>query len=324
MERNITIDILRGFCMFCIVGIIHLSQYLGQEHYLFLIPFGNCITWSCLGTFSLISGYLIGRKYCFHSFSDVGLFYKKRLVRFYPLFVLSAICLLCIGFNNSCQTVNALTGLSPFVHDKTCRPLTLWYISMIMIFYLISPLLLFCRKWPRIAISVLLMALSVGMSLFIYVDKRFVFNLFLYLLGTCLALFDLSELQKMTGWAGMIVSLIVYVGMLSLLDVVHHSILRWSTIFFGVLCFVIVASFLSKKISATNKCVHFLSYVSMSAYLFHRFTYWACLKIFHPDDLTLLGLYLFLFALPVTLCFAYYVQKCYDKLVSSFLSNKSK
>ena len=54
----------------------------------------------------------------------------------------------------------------------------------------------------------------------------------------------------------------------------------------------------------------------MSAYLFHRFIYWGCLYFFNSNDITLLGLYLFIFAFPVTLCFAYYVQKYYDKLVS--------
>lgn len=319
MERNITIDILRGACMFYVVGVCHLSQYLGHEYYLYYIPFGNSIGWTCLGTFSMISGFLIGRKYCVHSFSDVRQFYKKRLVRFYPLFFLSAICLLLIGFNNSCQTVNALTGISPFVRNSMCRPLTLWYISMIMVFYLISPVvLLVSRKWPRILISILIISFFVGISSVIYVDKRFIFNLLLFLFGSCMALYNLSNLQKFTGWSGMIVSLIVYVGMLTLLDVVHHPIFRWSTDFFGVLCLVIIANFMSKKISAKNTYVHFLSYVSMSAYLFHRFVYWGCLKIFNPNDITLLGLYLFVFAFPVTLCFAYYVQKYYDKLVSRF------
>jgi peptidoglycan/LPS O-acetylase OafA/YrhL len=165
--------------MFYIVGIFHLSQYLGDEFYLNNNVYGNSIMWSCLGTFSLISGYLIGRKYNCETWGDVMFFYKKRVVRFYPLFFLSAILLYSIGFNNLEQTINSLLGLAPFLKP---RPLTLWYISMIMVFYFITP---FVLRGVRVKRSLFLIVGFVVLSRFIDIDYRFIFNLFFYFIGIC-------------------------------------------------------------------------------------------------------------------------------------------
>ena len=135
--------------------------------------------WSCLGTFSLISGYLIGRKYNCETWKDVLFFYKKRVVRFYPLFFLSAVLLYAIGFNNLSQTVISLLGLAPFMEP---RPLTLWYISMIMVLYFISP---FVLNGERVKRSIVLFIGFVAVSHFITIDFRFIFNLFFYLTGLC-------------------------------------------------------------------------------------------------------------------------------------------
>ena len=161
--------------------------------------------WSCLGTFSLISGYLIGGKYNCNTIKDALFFYKKRVIRFFPLFFLSAILLCFIGFNTLNQTVIALLGLSPFISP---RPFTLWYISMIMIFYLLSPIVL---RGKRLYRCLLLFIGIVILSRFIDVDLRFIFNLFLYLVGICLPYYSSKILLcqnvvnkgfKMRVWGG--------------------------------------------------------------------------------------------------------------------------
>ncbi len=189
-NRSLVIDFIRGFCMFYInVGVFHLSQYLGNSYYLDNNEYGNSFMWSCLGSFSLISGYLIGSKYYCDSMREAIIFYKKRIIRFFPLFILSSICLYLINFNDLHQTIYAVSGLAPFV---THTPLTLWYISMIMIFYLISPIVL-GRKRRKILSSLVIVFFFCLLYHLTIKDIRFIYNLMLYLIGVCMPLLKIEK-----------------------------------------------------------------------------------------------------------------------------------
>lgn len=62
MNRSLKIDFLKGICMFYITAMFHLTGYLGGNYYLFNNVYGNSFMCSCLGTFSLLSGILLGGK----------------------------------------------------------------------------------------------------------------------------------------------------------------------------------------------------------------------------------------------------------------------
>jgi len=88
-----------------------------------------------------MSGFLLGGKYKFTGSllnSQVKKFYLKRILRFYPLFFIATAALLLIDFNSSKASLMGLIGAAPFVRES---PKTLWYISMLMIFYLITPII---------------------------------------------------------------------------------------------------------------------------------------------------------------------------------------
>lgn len=311
MKRNKTIDIIRGCCMFYVVGICHLSQYLGKSYYLYNNIYGNSIAWSCLGAFSLISGYLIGKKYNCNTFKDALVFYKRRLVRFYPLFFIASIALLIIGFNDPLQTFYALVGMAPFVSHK---PLTLWYISMIMLFYLVSPIITVQPAKRRLVRCMLVFLTVIVCRFFIYVDLRFLFNLLFYLVGISAACIPFNK--ALEGKKYIYGVLALYILLFINLDLVSHSIVKRLVDIVGVFVIVGLAKLMGNIIPNKNKIIFFLSYVSMSAYLFHRLTYWICLQIFSPHATAEMALYLIFIALPVGFAFAYYVQKLYDKLVS--------
>lgn len=311
MNRNQAIDIIRGYCMIYVVGICHLSQYLGKSYYLYNNIYGNSISWSCLGAFSLISGYLIGKKYNCDTFKDALEFYKRRLVRFYPLFFIASISLLVIGFNDLMQTFYALVGMAPFVSHK---PLTLWYISMIMLFYLVSPIVLIQPAKRRLVRCMLVLLTVVVCRLFIYMDLRFLFNLLFYLVGISAACIPFHK--ALEGKKYIYGVLALYILLFINLDLVGHSIVRRLVDIVGVFVIVGLAKLINNAISHNNRIILFLSYVSMSAYLFHRLIYWICLQIFSPHATVETALYLIFVALPIGLAFAYFVQKLYDKIVS--------
>lgn len=316
MKRNSTIDFIRGFCMIYIVGVFHLSQYLGKSIYLNYNEQGNSFMWSCLGTFSLISGYLIGSKYHIESIHDVLIFYKKRIIRFYPLFVISSILLLVIGFNDIERTFYALSGLSPFVSHP---PHTLWYISMIMFFYFLSPIILINRG-KRIVLCLLSYSFILLFTFFITIDLRFLYNLFFYESGLYISsLSKLSKTKKLKMQRFLIfgggILIVIYFVMFMLLDYYHFFLFRKIVDVIGVFVIVYFAKLIALLWPLENRIVYFLSYVSMSIYLFHRFTYWACLKFYNPDDIMSKLFYLLIIALPVGFVFAFYVQKKYDEVI---------
>lgn len=139
--RDLKYDIARSFAMIWIVGIYHMSEYVSLP--LHTQQWARIVTWSCLGVFTFISAYFLSGKNTFFNFSDIFLFYKKRLLRFYPLFFVAAITMLLIDFNDWDQTWRGLLGVSSYYAPQIN---TLWYISMLIGFYLITPPLVLCGK----------------------------------------------------------------------------------------------------------------------------------------------------------------------------------
>lgn len=172
MKRNYGIDTARGLCMLYIVGIFHLTQYLGKNYYLLYNAVGNNIMCASLGTFSFLSGLLLGKKYVFASMKDVLYFYKKRVIRFYPLFIIATLLLWFIGMNSLYQSIIGLLGLSPFTSNQ---PMTLWYISMLIVFYFITPV---CVNKYRLIISLGVCCITIIFHTFITLIFAFYTTLF--------------------------------------------------------------------------------------------------------------------------------------------------
>jgi surface polysaccharide O-acyltransferase-like enzyme len=168
------------------VIIVHLYDYVYDVKVgtaIVDIPALATIVDACLGLFTFSSGYLLGSKYKFGKQSDVnvGSFYKKRILRIIPLFVLSAVVLWLIGVNGTRQTLNGLLCISPFV---TPRPKTLWYIPVILLCYAITPIISRDTLKDRIRNCLIVYALLLGVNRLIpTTDIRLLFNVFFYMVG---------------------------------------------------------------------------------------------------------------------------------------------
>ena len=177
--RDYRFDVARVVCMTIIVVYVHLYAYIHPEvKSAYFIPAWAIITDACLGLFTFVSGFLLGKKYCFgpDGNSKVGEFYRKRILRIIPLFVIASIALWAIGFNGTRATFNGLVCISPFIKP---RPQTLWYIPVILFCYIITPLIsrrqLKWRVWSCLFVFCLLILLS---KLLPSVDNRLGYNSF--------------------------------------------------------------------------------------------------------------------------------------------------
>ena len=183
--RDYRFDVVRVVCMSYIVVYVHLYAYVHPEvKSAYFIPSCAVLTDACLGLFTFISGFLIGGKYIFGSDEgnmSVWKFHKKRIIRIIPLFILSAVALWLIGFNDLASSINGLLCLSPFIKP---RPMTLWYIPVILYCYLITPLI--SRKnvrWRVFNCMLFAAGLMVLERIVPSVDKRLLFNAIFYMGG---------------------------------------------------------------------------------------------------------------------------------------------
>ena len=182
--REYRFDVVRVVCMTYLVMYFHLYGYIyPQEQMTICTAASTAMAHACLGLFTFVSGYLLGKKYCFGQQGNcvVWTFYKKRILRIIPLFVLSSIVLWLIDFNGTHATLNGLLCISPFVDPK---PRTIYYIPIILWCYLVTPLISRRElKWRVLGSLSLFVLLVVARCLFPSIDSRFVFNVFFYFVG---------------------------------------------------------------------------------------------------------------------------------------------
>ena len=101
------------------------------------------LTLIILGTFVLISGYFIGLKDIKINKHSIMHFYKKRLLRIYPLYLIAIGLFTFFNLSNLITSIKAGFLISMLIKPA---PRTLWFITMLMSFYAISPLLIHASK----------------------------------------------------------------------------------------------------------------------------------------------------------------------------------
>lgn len=139
--RDNRFDVARVVCMTYIIAWCHLYAYIHPDIVsAIVIPLCASLTDTCLGLFTFISGFLLGKKYIFgeHRNTNILVFYEKRILRVIPLFFLASIALFLISFNSARSTINGVLCLSPFIKP---RPQTLWYIPVILLCYAVTPII---------------------------------------------------------------------------------------------------------------------------------------------------------------------------------------
>jgi peptidoglycan/LPS O-acetylase OafA/YrhL len=139
--RKVPIDVMRAVSMLYIVGYWHLLDYtkVVSWHY---NPVTYRLTVEALALFVLISGFLTGRKDGGLARGEIWSFYKTRFWRIYLPFVVASGLFLAAGINDTAALVKGVTLVAMLLSPP---PFTLWFVSMIVLFYLIAPLLIGLR-----------------------------------------------------------------------------------------------------------------------------------------------------------------------------------
>jgi peptidoglycan/LPS O-acetylase OafA/YrhL len=313
--RSHGVDFLRAACILYIVGYWHLIPYTKPQ-----LPFANWLTegltYVALGTFVFCSGYLLGRHRTELKPADLWSFYRRRLIRIYPLYAAAVLVFLLVGLASTTQAVDGLLLVSMF--NPPALP-TLWFVTMIMAFYLITPIIVRFGDSPRIALAVAgaIFAGLIGVHLSIQpIDPRPVLYFPAFVLGLLYRrvpqigifverykwwLLALSAVLLRFSWLGNIWSL------QGALLAIPLTLASTATLF-------AFSDRIASKLHTPT--VAFLAYASFGLYLFHRPTFMSAIAIYFPESGWAQVGYLVLVALPVAILIGYLIQRAYDRLLT--------
>jgi len=309
-RRNAAIDLMRAFSILWIVGIWHVFDYLpdisgGKNDVTYRV------TVALLGLFVLVSGYLMGLKDVPLKARSLREFYLGRFGRIYPPFLLA--CLLFALFKladvasltKAALMVAMLWGPAPF---------TLWFITMIVLFYAATPLLMAARRngWTFLFVVAGLTFLSAAAHLqWDAVSPRLAMYLPSYCLGLWLGAHDMPW-RKLLLFGLMAAIPAAGISGLAETRMIESSV--WSTPWALALSAALFAAAMAGEASLPRwGWILFVAQGSYFLYLFHRPVYALFLKIHDPAGWQGRAALIVLLALPVAVVAAWIGQRLYDR-----------
>ena len=317
-NRVFFIDFLRTVCVIYIVGFWHLMNYTD------VMPAYNNnitarITVLVLGLFVFLSGYLLAKNDIKLEKTNILNFYKRRVLRIYPLYVISILLFVFFNIIDRVTAFKAVMALSMFYGPS---PPTLWFVTMLIIFYLFTPVLVAAANniYRFIFISsaifcvlLFLIKLSPGG------DLRLVIYFPSFVLGILCARREraVSNVNKYHVFVAVLFGLTTsYISTenpeLSFISIALASI--------GSMSIYLCAANYREKFSH-NRLTSLLSFCGFAMYLLHRPIYQSLKGAFFPSTGILQLFYLGLVCLPIIVFVSWVAQRFYDKVINIFLSS---
>ena len=322
-QRNLGIDLLKVVSTLYIVGFWHLFDYV-DDAFNVSNPFTVQLTGILLGAFTLISAYFVGRSKPPKTARSVVEFYRKKLLRLYPLYGLAILLFFAMGLTEGVTALKAAVLVSMLSRPA---PLTLWFITMVMLFYLVSPLLLlgFDERpqanltAPRtywLTCAILFISLVLCSWKLPSIDFRLLTYFPCYIIGLALPRYlpllpqpiTTVVALSLTGFgAGLLNSVDPDSALVSVLLAIPLVLAGALSLF--MLCFNLQ---LPAWIASPIKL---LSYCSFGAYLFHRVVFESLIRLYFPGNAAAQVVYLMALGVPLIEVVAGLLQQGYDRLL---------
>lgn len=255
------------------------------------------------------------------------MFWIKRLKRIYPMFCLSCLSLYAISVISSSEYITSfkqliltLVGLSCII---TPAPHTVWFISMMIFFYSITPIINYMEKISsKVMVTIGILALLILLNELKGIDERLLYLTPVYCSGLIVTSIERGTIFQKDSMKFNILFGIASIG--SLLTINNILIGRKLLFYvekaaeiiyclFFIVCIISISQVVEKLIK--NRIIvnilQGISYGSMIAYLFHRQYYLVLFILGGEFELTIA----YLLFLPVLLLVSYYIQLLYDKYI---------
>ena len=316
VSRDLSLDVLRGGAILYIVGYYHIDKV-----WMVTLPdsLGRWLARVALALLCFLSGYLLSRSATVGNWGDVWVFYRRRLLRIYPLYFLALVLFIWSGIIKENRFWPGVLLYNTLI-DLEVR--TLWFISMIFVFYLLTPLFLWRKSeqrtlWLALGITG---ALSLAWFGFAQVDARLIPNFVAFAFGIWLSTKKtLTPMLLAPGWKSLLASLIgtALLAIFTLEDSPDDE--EWLAMV-GIVAWLLlslpmlngVGQWLAKHLPL--RIIAFFSTSSFVLYLIHRIIYLWGEKIWSPTG-WLLNLYYVLILLPLAAGLSYGIQVLYHRVV---------
>ncbi|PWR72767.1 acyltransferase family protein [Methanospirillum lacunae] len=347
-NRIISIDFLRTLAI-CFIVITHCGGgYIINNGGIKL--FSPYFASFGLGLFIFISGYILfTTTNLIKTKAQIIKFYKKRIIRIFPLYWIFGISLFFFVyatlmpifaptridynisnlFNFYNLIINAL-GLQIILSPALAKPIfTLYFVGLILFFYLLYPLIIyFSKKLPSfiiVTISIFVSCLMIRI-LFHLIDDYFFNYFFIFVCGIATNFINLFENQKWRKYLliiptifgfGLILNvrmdqiLPLFQGQYLSISIVSTISLNIIVISFCLISLWFAESFIGEISPNLNKLFLFISTSSFVVYLIHRpfFTIWYGIFYFLGFNPLFQDIIMIIFIIPITFVIGYYIQK---------------
>jgi peptidoglycan/LPS O-acetylase OafA/YrhL len=292
-----------------------------------------------LGIFFFISGYLLDASTQLRSKEDAKKFLISKAIRIFPLYI-AALSIFILIFSFAIERLSAfsvlihLAGLQMIFCVWSCDPiLTLWFVSLIVVYYGLFIVLQMLAGTTRSIIvwsGVILLVCVILNYLFGVIDKKVILYLPIFIGGIIVS--KESLLSKVRGSSALALFILMATVILCYVAIVYPEITlgpKKPAAFsqyglYAFVCtnlimftFVLIMYYASKRVCSLGLSVCFsqISYSSYCIYLFHRPVLWLLLKFFNPSNDLLRAAYVILVGLPLVVLVAYSIQRSYDSLL---------
>ncbi|MBE6381547.1 MAG: acyltransferase [Lentisphaerae bacterium] len=300
-------DVLRVICILNVIAVIHARQYSEilcqtiDSHF----PAWGYIVGSMAALF-FASGYLLSKANTIYTLEDAIKFAEKRVLRILPLFVVS---LLTIPYPEPFWRKSImLLGVNNFLGFTLS---TLWFVSVLIVFYMLFPFLQIVRRTNLVAcvlLGLMIYVLFVVGVKYLGFEARLLYYFPFFCLGIIAAEIRATEGQ-MVLVALPIVILYFVARVLGWFDGVE-VVLRPLRFFV-----VVVVAYGLSLVVPLRRFWGALAYSSFCAYLFHRQIYDLFLhRWFHFSDGSERILLIYCLV-PLTFALGYAVQFGYDAIL---------
>jgi peptidoglycan/LPS O-acetylase OafA/YrhL len=342
MTRLYHLDILRMLAILCII-VRHLPSH---GFLLFLDNIKEYFALVGLGLFFFMSGYLLNYNYkSLNSWYSKVNFYKKRVIRIYPLywiFLFVYVFLYVFIAKDASHITLTVTdliiyiiGLHMFFSNYIPLIPFLWFIGVIIIFYLLYPFLIrsstnFANNRSILFNSILIFIIFILLRLtFNVIDDLFFMYYFIFIGGILSTKYENMKIRK---YILPSFFLILITSQLSNPTVKNNFILY--TVFSDVfmLSSIIILWSLSIKYSDIiqkflKKIPSNISFAGYSIYLLHPIAlmfFYYFLNFIHLNYILLRDLFIVFFGLPVILIIGYNISLFENLVKNSFVDSVAK
>jgi len=313
--RSLGVDLLRALCILYIVGYWHLIPYTSA-----LPGYANWFTeglkFVAMATFVFCSGFLLARQAVTLDPAGLWSFYRRRLLRIYPLYLLTLILFGLVGLASLAQVVDGAILVSMF--DPPAMP-TLWFITMIMVFYLVAPLLVRFAERPVVLLVMtvgLLLALAGEHQLVKPIDLRILVYLPAFALGIAVQRQPILRawLERRQWLLLVLAALMLPLSRIGNEGSLSGAVTLMPLVLVSGAALFLVSDRMASRLHAPT--IGLLAYASFGLYLLHRLVFKAVIALHFPAQGWDQVGYLLLVALPLSILAGYGLQRGYDRLIA--------